>query len=259
MSAPIFRDDLTVKPGGASMSGEVAALKGRLLKSIGRSVYVYRVDCGGCNGCEIEIFAAITPLFDAERFGIKVVPSPRHADILLYTGAVTRPMRMPALRAFEAAPDPKIVVSYGACGCTGGIFHDLYGVWGGTDKIVPVDVYIPGCPPTPQATIYGFAMALGLLDQKLHETTHVEGENEVVPLPHPDVPYALRVALERRARQMAGYLQGRACAEEFMAALEAEEPASLDMRITRLIAGEKDPRRAEIFAQLRMVFTGMLA
>lgn len=124
------------------------------------------MDCGGCNGCEIEIFATLSPLFDAERFGIKVVPSPRHADILLFTGAVTRAMRSPALRAWQSAPDPKICISYGACGNSGGIFHDLYCVWGGTDKIVPVDVYIPGCPPTPAATLYGFAMALGLLEQK---------------------------------------------------------------------------------------------
>lgn len=258
MNAPLFRDDLTVKPKGTAMSGDMASLKGQLLKSIGRSVYVYRVDCGGCNGCEIEIFAAITPVFDAERFGIKVVPSPRHADILLYTGAVTRAMRMPAIRAFEAAPDPKIVVSYGACGCSGGIFHDLYCVWGGTDKIVPVDVYIPGCPPTPQATIHGFAMALGLLDQKLKETTHVEGENEAVPLIHPQVPYDLRVALERRARQMAGYRQGRVIVGEFLAALEGAEPASPEMRIARLIAAQGDPRRAEILAQLRAVFAALL-
>jgi Ni,Fe-hydrogenase III small subunit len=229
------------------------------LKSIGRSIYVYRVDCGGCNGCEIEIFAAITPIFDAERFGIKVVPSPRHADILLYTGAVTRSMRMPALRAYEAAPDPKIVVSYGACGCSGGIFHDLYCVWGGTDKIVPVDVYIPGCPPTPQATIYGFAMALGLLDQKLKETTHVEGVDEAAPLIHPEVPYGLRIALERRAREMAGYRQGRALSEEFLAALAANEATNAGLRIDQMIAKEEDPRRAEIFSQLRAVFTGALA
>jgi len=108
----------------------VDRLKGTLLKDIQRSAYVYRVDCGGCNGCEIEIFAAITPLFDAERFGIKVVSSPRHADILVYTGAVTRSMRVPALRAYHAAPEPKICVAYGACGCSGGIFHDLYCVWG---------------------------------------------------------------------------------------------------------------------------------
>lgn len=257
MNAPVLHDELTVKPAGASTSNEVSALKGRLLKSIGRSIYVYRVDCGGCNGCEIEIFAAITPVFDAERFGIKVVPSPRHADILLYTGAVTRSMRMPAIRAFEAAPDPKIVVSYGACGCSGGIFHDLYCVWGGTDKIVPVDVYIPGCPPTPQATIYGFAMALGLLGQKLKEETHVEGEGEAVPLIRPEIPYPLRVAIERRAREMAGYRQGRELADAFLAALG--DGTASDTGIAQLIGTEQDPRRVEIFGQLRSVFLAMLS
>ena len=177
-------------------------------------MYVYRVDCGGCNGCEIEIFGSITPVFDVERFGIKVVPSPRHADVLLYTGAVTRAMRMPALRAFEAAPDPKIVVSYGACGCTGGIFYDNYCVWGGTDKILPVDVYIPGCPPSPAQTIYGFAMALGLLDQKLHAETTVEAAGEQADILHPGVPYKLRVAIEREARAMSGYRYGRDLANE---------------------------------------------
>ncbi len=259
MNASLFSGDLGVKPAGVAMANEVAALKGKLLKSIGRSVYVYRVDCGGCNGCEIEIFAAITPVFDAERFGIKVVPSPRHADILLYTGAVTRAMRTPAIRAFEAAPDPKIVVSYGACGCSGGIFHDLYCVWGGTDKIIPVDVYIPGCPPTPPATIYGFAMALGLLEQKLKETTHIEGAGETVPLIHPDTPYNLRVLVERRARQMSGYRHGGALADEFIAVLEAAEPANVDLRIGQLIANEADPRRAEVFSELDAVFRALVA
>ena len=142
-----------------TLDDQVKKLKQTLLKDIQRSAYVYRVDCGGCNGCEIEIFSAITPVFDAERFGIKVVASPRHADILLFTGAVTRQMRVPALRAYESAPDPKICISYGACGCGGGIFHDLYCVWGGSESIVPIDVWLPGCPPTPAATIYGFAVA----------------------------------------------------------------------------------------------------
>jgi Ni,Fe-hydrogenase III small subunit len=110
-----------------------------------------------------------------------VVPSPRHADILLFTGAVTRAMRSPALRAWQSAPDPKICISYGACGNSGGIFHDLYCVWGGTDKIVPVDVYIPGCPPTPAATLYGFAMALGLLEQKIHARLPGELDNQPPP------------------------------------------------------------------------------
>ena len=95
---------------------QAGELKARLLQDIHRSLYVYRVDCGGCNGCEIEIFAALTPLFDVERFGIKVVSSPRHADVLVYTGSMTRSMRVPAMRAYHAAPDPKICVAYGACG-----------------------------------------------------------------------------------------------------------------------------------------------
>src|SRR5512143_3778006 len=181
----------------------VAQLKGALLKDIQRSVYVYRVDCGGCNACEIEIFASITPLFDVERFGIKVVSSPRHADVLLYTGAVTRSMRVPALRAYHAAPDPKICVAYGACGCSGGIFHDLYCVWGGADKFIPIDLYIPGCPPTPAATIYGFALALGMLGQKLKAGYHAEQEDEHAMIQHPNIPHPLLVDLEREARRMA--------------------------------------------------------
>ena len=146
----LLPERLQYRPTKIELDESIEKAKATLLKKIKRSVYVYRVDCGGCNGCEIEIFGSITPVFDVERFGIKVVPSPRHADVLLYTGAVTRAMRMPALRAFEAAPDPKIVVSYGACGCTGGIFYDNYCVWGGTDKILPVDVYIPGARPAPR-------------------------------------------------------------------------------------------------------------
>lgn len=100
-------------PAPMTVDESIASMKASLLKNIKRSAYVYRVDCGGCNGCEIEIFATLSPLFDAERFGIKVVPSPRHADILLFTGAVTRAMRSPALRAWQSAPDPKICISYG--------------------------------------------------------------------------------------------------------------------------------------------------
>ena len=118
-------------------------------------------------------------------------------------------MRLPALRAYDAAPDPKIVVAYGACGCTGGIFHDLYCVWGGIDKILPVDVFIPGCPPTPAATIYGFALALGMLGQKLKASRHVEADDEHVAPAHPAIPFRLRVALEREARRMPGYRQAR--------------------------------------------------
>ncbi|MEI2387770.1 NADH-quinone oxidoreductase subunit B family protein [Breoghania sp. JC706] len=254
-NAPFTTDGLQAKPPVVSIPDQVAKMKAALLKDIQRSAYVYRVDCGGCNGCEIEIFGTITPVFDSERFGIKVVPSPRHADILLYTGAVTRSMRMPALRSWEAAPDPKIVVSYGACGCTGGIFHDMYCVWGGTDKIVPVDVFIPGCPPTPAATIYGFAVALGLLGQKLKTHTHIEQEGESVQVSHPDIPYKLRVALEREARRMAGYRQGRDLVEEFLDQLDATTATPLPQRMQRFVASQEDPRRAEIFGCLQGIVT----
>ena len=146
----LLPERLQYRPTKIELDESIEKAKATLLKKIKRSVYVYRVDCGGCNGCEIEIFGSITPVFDVERFGIKVVPSPRHADVLLYTGAVTRAMRMPALRAFEAAPDPKIVVSYGACGCTGGIFYDNYCVWGARIRSCRSTSTFPAARPAPR-------------------------------------------------------------------------------------------------------------
>ena len=234
-----------------------ARLKGALLKDIRRSVFVYRVDCGGCNGCEIEIFASITPLFDVERFGIKVVSSPRHADVLVFTGAMTRSMRVPALRAYHAAPEPKICVAYGACGSSGGIFHDLYCVWGGADKVVPVDVYIPGCPPTPGATIFGFAMALGLLGQKMKGSHHVQQDGEQAQLPYPEIPSRLRVDIERAARRMAGYLHGQKIANSFLDLLTAYQKdgaAKVDQEIQAYLGQQDDPRLTEIFTRLQDVY-----
>ncbi len=233
-----------------SVDEQIAKLKSTLLKDIQRSAYVYRVDCGGCNGCEIEIFGTITPAFDTERFGIKVVSSPRHADILLFTGAVTRSMRAPALRAYESAPDPKICISYGACGCGGGIFHDLYCVWGGSDTIVPIDVYIPGCPPTPAATIYGFAMALGMLGQKLKGKKHVEGMNEKPQPLFPTLPLDVRVKVEREARRMAGYRQGGRIAHEFLDIVSHASAQTIDERVMQYLQENDDPRLTEIVGQL---------
>ena len=237
------------QPTPEEVDEQVVAAKGALLNHIKRSVYLYRCDLGGCNGCEIEIFSTITPIFDAERFGIKNTPSPRHADIMVYTGAVTRAMRMPGLRAFRGAPDPKLVVAYGACGCTGGIFHDNYCVWGGADKIVPVDVYIPGCPPSPAQTIYGFAIALGLLGQKLKHTDEVADEDVRASLRFDEVPYKLRTAVEREARLYTGYRSGRDLADEFLGALEQD--GSIYANVNALIARQSDPRRIEIYEKLR--------
>lgn len=248
--------ELQYVPDKITLDDSVAKAKAALLNDIKRSVYIYRVDCGGCNGCEIEIFSTITPVFDAERFGIKNTPSPRHADILVYTGAMTRAMRMPAIRAYEGAPDPKLVVSYGACGCTGGIFHDNYCTWGGTDKIIPVDVYIPGCPPTPAQTIYGFAIALGLLGQKLHHTDIVQAPGEQAPLRFEDVPYKVRVALEKQARIMSGYRYGQDLSDEFMKTLE-ESGNDVMGGVSALINAQTDPRRKEVFGSMRDVLIDM--
>lgn len=233
-----------------ALNAQAAEMKKRLLKDIQRSAYVYRVDCGGCNGCEIEIFAAITPLFDAERFGIKVIASPRHADILLFTGAVTRAMRVPALRAYESAPDPKICISYGACGCGGGIFHDLYCVWGGSETIVPIDVWIPGCPPTPAATIHGFAVALGLLDQKLKGQDHTQTPGEKAGLLLPAVPLNARVMIEREARRLAGYRQGHVISDRLLALLNDASVGQATQKLDTWLGQEDDPRLREIVGRL---------
>jgi formate hydrogenlyase subunit 7 len=124
-------------------------------------------------------------------------------------------MRSPALRAWQSAPDPKICISYGACGNSGGIFHDLYCVWGGTDKIVPVDVYIPGCPPTPAATLYGFAMALACWSRKSTPVCRASSTT-ADRASAPDMVQPLRVRIDREARRLAGYRYGRQIADDYM-------------------------------------------
>ena len=240
-----------------ALADQAAKMKQLLLRDIQRSAYVYRVDCGGCNGCEIEIFSAITPLFDAERFGIKVVASPRHADILLFTGAVTRAMRMPALRAWNAAPDHKICVSYGACGVGGGIFHALYCVWGGSDTIVPVDVWIPGCPPTPAATIYGFAVALGLLQQKLHGIDYQQAPGEEATPRWPTIPLPLRISVERAARRLSGYRQGREISDRLFALLAEGSPQEGLMRVEQWLKEAADPRLNVVVHELLTELEGV--
>ena len=128
---------------------------------LGRSLSIRQVDAGSCNGCEQEIVALNNPVHDIERFGIHFVASPRHADMLLVTGPVTRNMELALRKTWAATPDPKIVVAVGACGISGGIFGTNYASLGGVDAVIPVDVYIPGCPPRPEALLYGILLALG--------------------------------------------------------------------------------------------------
>ena len=135
-------------------------LQEKIKKLFGRSLAIREIDAGSCNGCEIEITALNNPIYDIERFGIHFVSSPRHADVLLVTGPASRNMETALLKTYEATPTPKIVIAVGACACSGGIFGDTYATTGGIDKIVPVDVYIPGCPPRPEILIQGLLLAV---------------------------------------------------------------------------------------------------
>lgn len=125
------------------------------------SLQVRHVDAGSCNGCELEIGGAFSPVYDAERFGARLVASPRHADALLVTGVVTRNMEQPLRNTLAATPQPRVVVAVGDCACTCGVFAGAYGVVGAVGDVVPVDVQIPGCPPTPTQIIDGLRSVTG--------------------------------------------------------------------------------------------------
>jgi NADH-quinone oxidoreductase B subunit len=129
------------------------------------SPWLIHFNSGACNGCDIEIVALFTPKYDVERFGIKLEPSPRHADVLVVSGCVTQQCSDRLLRVYEQMPEPKFVVAVGACACSGGIFEGNYNVVGGADKVVPVTAYIPGCPPRPEAIIDGIVKLLNTLKQ----------------------------------------------------------------------------------------------
>jgi Ni,Fe-hydrogenase III small subunit/formate hydrogenlyase subunit 6/NADH:ubiquinone oxidoreductase subunit I len=146
---------------------------------LGRSLAIRQVDAGSCNGCEQEIVALNNPIHDIERFGIHFVASPRHADMLLVTGPVTRNMELALRKTWAATPEPKVVVAVGACGISGGIFGTNYASLGGVDAVLPVDVYIPGCPPRPEALLHGILLALG----RLRQSRIAPGHTKAAPLP----------------------------------------------------------------------------
>ena len=131
-----------------------------ILKHIGRALAIRHVDAGSCNGCELEIHACNSPYYNLEALGIKFVASPRHADMLLVTGPVSRNMELAVKRTYDATPDPKLVVAIGDCGCTGGIFGESYASCGRVANVIPVDVAVPGCPPTPAAIMQGILTAI---------------------------------------------------------------------------------------------------
>lgn len=124
------------------------------------SPWVIHFNSGSCNGCDIEILATLTPRYDLERFGVKLQGSPRHADVLICTGPVTRQARDRLVRIYEQMPEPKFVVAVGSCGLSGGAFRGCYNVVGDIGEVIPVDAYIPGCPPRPEAIIHGVVALL---------------------------------------------------------------------------------------------------
>jgi Ni,Fe-hydrogenase III small subunit/formate hydrogenlyase subunit 6/NADH:ubiquinone oxidoreductase subunit I len=154
---------------GADVESVGAKARETIQKLLGRSLSIREVDAGSCNGCELEIVALNNPIYDIERFGIHFVASPRHADMLLVTGPVTRNMELALLKTYRAMPEPKLVVAVGTCGISGGIFGANYASLGGVDKVLPVDVYIPGCPPRPQALLQGILLAVGRLREKRYD------------------------------------------------------------------------------------------
>ncbi len=129
-----------------------------------KSPWVLHFNSGACNGCDIEIVALLTPKYDVERFGVKLEPSPRHADVLLVTGGVTKQCAERLKRIYDQMPQPKFVVAIGACACSGGVFTGCYNVVGGVDKVIPVTAYIPGCPPRPEAIMDGVVKLLNALN-----------------------------------------------------------------------------------------------
>ncbi len=133
---------------------------------LGRSLSIREVDAGSCNGCELEIHAINNPIYDLERFGIRFVASPRHADVLLVTGPVTKNMRDALIRTYEATPGPKWVVACGACAINGGVFAGSYAVEDGVKRVIPVDLNIRGCPPRPIELVAGLLALLEVADGK---------------------------------------------------------------------------------------------
>jgi Ni,Fe-hydrogenase III small subunit/Pyruvate/2-oxoacid:ferredoxin oxidoreductase delta subunit len=139
-------------------------LRSTVNRQFGRSLQLRHLDVGSCNGCDWELNALLNPVYDLQRFGVDVVASPRHADGLLVTGPVTRHLEPALWDTYEATPEPKLVIAIGACACDAGFLAGSYAVAGGVDRRLPVDVYVPGCPPRPEAILRGILLAMGRLE-----------------------------------------------------------------------------------------------
>jgi Ni,Fe-hydrogenase III small subunit len=159
----IFRTGMATEPleaGDPRVLRLVSEVDAEARRLFGRALAIREVDAGSCNGCELEIHGLTSPVYDSERFGIHFVASPRHADLLLVTGPVTRNMEIPLRKTYEATPAPKLVVAVGDCARTCGVFAGSYAVTGGVHEVIPVDVFVDGCPPEPTDILRGILLAM---------------------------------------------------------------------------------------------------
>jgi len=163
MLRQIFRAGIVSEPPPAADEAlriTTQQLSAAMLHQLGRALVIRHIDAGSCNGCELEIHALNNPYYNLEAIGIKFTASPRHADLLLVTGPVAKNMEVAVKRAYDATPNPKLVVAVGDCGCTGGVFGESYASCGRISNVIPVDVAIPGCPPTPQQLMQAILTAI---------------------------------------------------------------------------------------------------
>lgn len=146
------------------------------MANVAKSPWIMHYDGSSCNGCDIEVLACLTPVYDVERFGVINTGNPRHADILLITGGINTQNKPIVEQIYSQMPEPKVVVAVGICACNGGVFKDCYNIIGGADKVIPVDIYVPGCAARPEAIIDGVVQAVELL-QKKHEALKIQGKD----------------------------------------------------------------------------------
>jgi Ni,Fe-hydrogenase III small subunit len=161
--------EMAPRPDERALVEVAQSLKRASRRRLGRSLSIREIDAGSCNGCELEIHALSNPFYDIERFGLRFVASPRHADVLLVTGPVSHNMREALERTFRATPEPKWVVAVGDCACTGGLFSGSYACIGSLSAVLPVDVTVPGCPPPPIEILKALLALLVGTDKRIHQ------------------------------------------------------------------------------------------
>jgi len=199
-------------PAPADEMVQVARLQKKILRVLGRALMIRQIDAGSCNGCELEIHALLNPYYNIEGLGIRFVASPRHADMLLVTGPVSKHMAIALRRTYDATPDPKLVVAVGDCGCSGGIFGESYASLGRVSNVIPVDVAIPGCPPAPVALLQGILAAItvaapgaqaspaGTAESPYESPAKSASDSRVEPRLDPRAPELPRIAAQNGTR-----------------------------------------------------------